>query len=53
MNKKQKCEMRDLILNKHIDPINPLFKKYDRFEGEELAAEVNKDYSLLEGLNFN
>jgi hypothetical protein len=50
----QKTEMRNEGLDPEqaIDPINPLFKKYDRFEGEELAAEVDKDYAFWRDLTL-
>jgi len=50
----QKTEMRNEGLDpeKDIEGINPLFKKYDRFEGEELAAEVDKDYAFWRDLTL-
>ena len=50
----QKTEMRNEGLDpeKDIEGVNPLFKKYDRFEGEELAAEVNKDYAYWRDLSL-
>ena len=54
MTDEQKTEMRNEGLDpeKDIEGVNPLFKKYDRFEGEELATEVNKDYAYWRDLSL-
>jgi hypothetical protein len=54
LTEEQKTEMRNEGQDPEeaIDPINSLFKKYDRFEGEELAAEVDKDYAFWRDLEL-
>ena len=54
LTEEQKTAMRDKGQDpeRAVDPINSLFKKYDQFEGEELAAEVDKDYAFWRDLEL-
>mgnify|MGYP003146273658 CR=1 FL=1 len=49
---KKELEDEGIDITLALDPINTLFKKYDKFTGDKLKQEVDKDYSFWRDLEL-